>query len=419
VRQVEAIYYLHDLSTFNVYKVKHNDTDSLENVVNGMTKTIYFFEPGEDNKRPPKYFAIPSLSTLSPNEDRIHEYVKHAAVKRLYFPVWSESEYWAVGLNEKLDKDDINERYYKYGGILCYLFRDKYILEEELGKCLTTDKLAQFLRAEVTDVGTDGRNRNASGYLVSYTDIPCDGDGAFESRTLTLTLTSLYVKQKIRENIFLKSEVESAKEVLNVLSGFRRDDFQGVFLESIFTTMIAGGQKTKWQACEVGTAEWKKHKRNKMTIERIPVVERDGVDNMEMSLHKKDLVLVPLNPLFPVVDIVESQPNEKEAVTAYKITWRKSHPFTMKALRALRETKLKIATSRLLKIFFVVPGNEETYAKRQKTAYLEDLKEDKEGQAKVLSADETEMWNKTSIYVVWPKEGWKPAIEHFFLQRRA
>ena len=134
-----------------------------------------------------------------------------------------------------------------------------------------------------------------------------------------------------------------------------------------------------------------------MTIERIPAVDETGKNTMANSLSKKEHVLVPLNPQFPVVDIVESQPNETEAVTAYQITWQATHPFRMEALCQLREKELKIATSRQLKIYFVVPGKGETYAKKQKTDYLEQKKK------KNLSADETEMWNNTSIYVLRPK----------------
>ena len=115
--------------------------------------------------------------------------------------------------------------------------------------------------------------------------------------------------------------------------------------------------------------------------------------------------------------IVESQPNEKEAVTAYQITWQDKHPFRMEALCQLREKELKIARSRLLKIFFVVPGNEETYAKRQKTDYLKKDKKNEASQTKVWIADETEMWKNTPIYVLRPKEGWKSAIETFFFTK--
>jgi hypothetical protein len=416
VRQVAKTYFLHDLRTHNVYKIEYKDEYSLETLVNGMTETLYFFEPGPDNKRSPTSFTIPSLSTLSPNEDRIKEYSKQNTVIELFFPVWSESEYWAVGLNEKRAKEDIKDRYNKYGGILRHLFRNKVGLEMGLYRCLTTDKLAQFLRAEVTDVDTDERNGNASGYLVCYAEIPFDGVGAFKSRKLRLT--SSYARQKIRENMDLVTEVESAKKVLKVLSGARMFDFGGNFLESTFTTMIAGGpRKTKWEACKVGTAEWNGHTRNKMTVECIAAIEREGVDNMANSLSKDAGVLVPSNPNFPVVDIVESQPNEKEAVTAYQITWQDKHPFRMEALCQLREKELKIARSRLLKIFFVVPGNEETYAKRQKTDYLKKDKKNEASQSKGWSADETEMWKNTPIYVLRPKEGWKSAIETFFFTK--
>jgi hypothetical protein len=69
VRQVEGTYFLHDLTTLNVYQMKYdyNDDIALENVVNGMIETIYFYEPGRDKVGSPVYYTIPSLSTLSPN----------------------------------------------------------------------------------------------------------------------------------------------------------------------------------------------------------------------------------------------------------------------------------------------------------------------------------------------------------------
>jgi hypothetical protein len=208
VRQVADTYFLHDLSTHNVYQMTYdyNSDFALENVVNGMTETLHFYEPRDDMNLPPKYFTIPSLSTLSPNQKRIKEYIKHCTVQKLYFPVWSKSEYAAVGLNQGIDQDEIEDRYYKCGGILRHLFHDKSILQGELESHLGTDRLTKFLRSEVFGVDAETGNGNASGYLVCYTDIPFDGDRAFKSRKLMLT--SSYVREKTRENINLVSEVD-------------------------------------------------------------------------------------------------------------------------------------------------------------------------------------------------------------------
>jgi hypothetical protein len=249
-------------------------------------------------------------------------------------------------------------------------------------------------------------NGNASGYLVCYTDIPRDGDRAFESRKLRLT--SLHVREKIREYLNLVSEIEKAKKVLEALSGTvtEKVDLGGAYLEATVATMIAAGRSNnmKWQIREVGTAKWKEYKPIKRTVELV------GVDNMANSLSKQKRLFLSSKRSFPVVDIVESQPKAGAPVTTYQTTWRVSHPTTMGALRKLRQTELEIGSKRLLKIVFVVPENEETYAKREKTEYL---KEDEKG----LSADETKMWNNTSIYVLRLKDGWQKAIETFFFTK--
>jgi hypothetical protein len=101
---VNQALYLHDLLTLNVYRMKCNDTIDLEDVVGAMTETLYFFEPAEEKVRSPVDHPIPSLCTLSPNRNRTHEYFKSEDAARLYFPVWSESEYKAVGRNENVDE---------------------------------------------------------------------------------------------------------------------------------------------------------------------------------------------------------------------------------------------------------------------------------------------------------------------------
>jgi hypothetical protein len=340
------------------------------------------------------------LSTLSPNKNRIADYVKHNTVQELFFPVWSQREYWAIGLNEGIVQEEIDDRYNKFGGIVRHLFRNKSMAQRELDVHLGGEELDSILKSEVTNVDTDPGKGNVSGYLVCYTDIPCSGDRAFESRELMLT--SSFVRDAIRENMELISQDESVKKVRKALGGNRKADLGGFYLEVTFTAMIQGGsRKTKWKSREVGTAEWKDHQQEERTVER--------VDNMASWLSYEALLLVPLSRSFPVVDIVESQPEAAEAVTAYQITWRDNHPITMGALRKLRGEMLEIGSTRPLKIFFVVPGKEEAYAKRQKMTYLPML------QRTALSvAENKEMWDNTSIYVLKPKEDWKNAIETFF-----
>jgi hypothetical protein len=209
VRQVKNSFFLHDLTTLNVYKIEYKDEDSLETVVNGMTETIYFYEPGTGNEGSPVYYTIPSLSTLSPNPVRIKEYIKKTTTKKLFFPVWREGDYGAVGLKQGLKQDDIDDRYYMFGGILRHLFHDEYHLQRELEAHLGRGRLEQVLKSVVNDT--------VSGYLVCYTDIPYDGDQAFESRELMAT--SSYVKDKIRESTKLVPIDEKARKVLEVLQG--------------------------------------------------------------------------------------------------------------------------------------------------------------------------------------------------------
>jgi tRNA A37 threonylcarbamoyladenosine biosynthesis protein TsaE len=200
VRQLKDTFFLHDLSSLNVYKIKYNNVTALETVVNGMTKTLYFFEPGEDKNLPPKYFTIPSLSTLSQNQERIKDYAKHRNVKFLFFPVWSFSEYYDVGAKEGIDPDELEDRYDSFGGILGHLFCDKYILQKEVDSCLGKDTVVQLLKSEVKDVDIVTGNGKFSGHLVCYIDVPYDGDQAFESRSLTVT--SKQVKGKMREIMY-------------------------------------------------------------------------------------------------------------------------------------------------------------------------------------------------------------------------
>jgi hypothetical protein len=396
VRQVDQALYLHDLSTLNVYRMKCNDTIDLEVVVSAMTETLYFFEPGENKTRSPTYLAIPSLCTLSPNVDRIHTYRKHTAVLKLYFPVWSSSEYEAVGRNQNIAKDEIDHRFFMYGGILRHLFANRDYLRDELKRRLQEGELEKFLLAEIYDVDTVTGTGKASGYLVCYTDIPIGGEKPFRSRKLVLT--SMYVRESIREHIRLVTEEQLAMKVLRVLNNVVNADLGGWSLESTVATMIAGGSdKTPWSATEVETVEWMVH--------TLPTAEVVRVDSM-LTYKKPRALLVSSSRNFPVVDIVDSLPDEGGAVNAYQVTWRDKHPFTMRSLCDMRGM-LNMDSERKLKIFFVVPQFEDLYARRHKKYYCKDFK------TVVWNKETTETWNNTSIYVLRPDLGWKQAIDNF------
>jgi hypothetical protein len=127
---------------------------ALVRVVRAMTETLHFFEPAKDKELSPVYLAIPSLCTLSPNHRRIHTYSKGGAVSNLFFPVWSNREYKAVGRNQNIALPEIEHRFYRYGGIIRHLFATRKDLDRELDTRLQKDNLGKFLLAEVTDVDT-------------------------------------------------------------------------------------------------------------------------------------------------------------------------------------------------------------------------------------------------------------------------
>jgi hypothetical protein len=371
----------------------------LEDVVGAMTETLFFFEPAEEKVRSPVDHPIPSLCTLSPNHNQTHEYLKSEDAARLYFPVWSESEYMAVGRNENIDNDTMTERYYMYGGILRHLFLDGSVLLEELSTRLKeSEDLKRILLAEVTDVDAQKGRGTVSGCLVCYTDVPFDGDKPFKSKKLALT--SLYVREKIRETIKLVSEFELASKVLQVLKGRRTDELGGSSLESTVASMIAGGsRKIKWEAREVETGEWIHYKLAPTTVKR--------VREMEIS-NKGRALLVSSNRNFPVVDIVDSQPDIEGVVIAYQVTWQENHPFNMGALHDLRR-ELKINPNSMLKICFVVPQHADQYASRSKNSYCKDFQN-----LNRSVNNNNEVWTNTSIYVLRPKDDrWIQAVETF------
>ena len=76
IRQVNLQVYLIDLWDASVYEWT-TPLQHIENCSMDLTRTLYFFEPGDGKETSPIRMQIPSLSTLSPYETRrIQEYVK-------------------------------------------------------------------------------------------------------------------------------------------------------------------------------------------------------------------------------------------------------------------------------------------------------------------------------------------------------
>ena len=132
IRQVKSKVEVFDLVEAKVYNWMVA-TKVIEAISRKMKKTLYFFEPGGDSTMSPLEVFIPSLSTLSPFEDRIKEYLKRFCTFAYFWP-WSFGEMWAVVCNSGISMDlvEFQRRHNKFGGILRNVLGEQTDADEQL-----------------------------------------------------------------------------------------------------------------------------------------------------------------------------------------------------------------------------------------------------------------------------------------------
>ena len=407
IRMVGDNFSLLDLDTCEGFALngrKHH----VEMLLSGHGKILYLYEPAAMVHQPPLFVEAPSLSTLSPRKDRIHEEYRKTHPHELYMPVGEYNEMEYIAEEEKLDLGILERNFEVFGGIFqwCLLFqtdKDREIKQKEVdAKCNhVTAETLRSIAAHIDD-HQDARQDDISGFVCCYTDIPTDGDAPFKAPSLTLT--SHYVRQRLTEKMTLASLLDNLRMLANVLNN-KSGDPSGLDLEASVVHMLsAGPRKVRWQYQGVpgepdtslkGLAGHSKRK-----------VTRDDMFNPA-------LVNYPIDKSYPLADcvlVIQGVP------FAFQTTWQKDHAFKLRTLRLFRDM-LGLLITQTLNICFVNPNYTDTYARRPRNNYLA---KGEDPSKPILDSNKNElmtgpqvgtMWGNTRILVALPEDkDWHRAI---------
>jgi hypothetical protein len=379
-------------------------------ILEQLRKTVYFFEPERAQDQVPlNLVATPSLATVSPYVPRIREHVKSNYVL-LYFPDWTDPQLCGVAEDDETVRvwltaaDQIRDRFYKFGGIIRHILEpDTSNIEKAQKERLQVADI-HVLRSNVANVDRDTTGNNVSGYLLCYTNIPVTGDRRFMDKELAYT--SRAVEHAVRLKFHTCTTTQHFEGVLNHMND-RIDDRAGIQLELVGTHLLSLGNAVRWTCVQVGVV-------GRWTSFRSHVREVFQTEDVARALHEThNKIIKSTNPNFPVADVVFSADNAVDPINTIQFTWQLSHPFTLNSLCNFRMNHLNIGHDRIVNVYYMVPGNEEVYARKEKSSFLKgnpdvDLKL---RQTTVLAADMRTMWQNTHLFVVKPVMQWRILLE--------
>ena len=404
IRQVDSTVYVIDLASARVCRWETTPNHLLD-ISRCLTRTLYFFEPGDNPSRAPLGVVVPSLSTLSPYEVRIKEYSKRFTT-RLYLWPWSFVELWAVvrDANLSLDFDEFFQRYYKFGGILRHVLgedRDAAAKPTSRLKEISVDILSSI----ALNIDREQQGHNVSGYLVCYDSRWVEGDERFSKKNLEYT--SLQVEEEVAARLHVKPMKVKMQGVLERMNGLIID-MSGKMLESAAMELLSEGTLYSWESRKVGSADsaWQPFsmtKKKKMLVYSI-----------EQVFSQREVIIAPSRVSFPVIDFLCSLPDACGPVVSFQCTWQPNHPFTVRALYDLRCNHMKIGDDQIVEIYLVTPGKEDACVSKQKNDFLDgpldvDLKFTKT--LAVPASRLSTMWENTRILFVRPRNSWEKSIQ--------
>jgi hypothetical protein len=385
---------------------------------------------------------------------KVHQEMADAAKASLSQQVENDGEAGGEG-NDFFE--ELFERYQKFGGILRYIVAGKlkfstYVEELEdrvMGLNLT------ILRSKALNIDREATGNNVSGFILCYDGkqdaifARSQGQGSVGFDKKVLKFTSAYVESKADEVLVREPLKEKMEIVLQRLNDDITMDLSGKNLEAAATEFLRD-TVVKWEVKKAGRhVGWATYNPNntKRTVMR-------QYDISEHLTHPV-LILVSTNTSFPVGDMVISkgvspplstqalvksaplphgtpQPIAPGATVApiilpppvlvFQCTWQTTHPFSVRALYQLRRKKLHLADSQKVFLFFIVPGKEESYAKRARGDYLKgsvDVRLEYSTHEIVEAPALQEMWSNTEVYILRPVNAWSTIIGNWLLGQKS
>lgn len=407
IRQVGQVLYLIDLSNAQIRRLQMDITIATDCLDLLSDRVLYFFEPLNDRTILPLPVGLDSLATLSPFEERTHEYEKNR-FKEFTFPCWTLEHLTTSAENDPniiLELEDVATRFSRFGGIIRHVFAQDTAKYENDQNTRIKDADLTVLRARTTGINSDPKaiGKNVSGILLCYCNIPTEGTTRFQNPELDFT--SNYVAGRIRERLKDYSIEEHIQVVVDHLDG-QQADRGGLHLQEVVSFLLAKGTDVKWQHKQVTDPA---STNNQWFSFRTQVREVVKSYHIAEQLTASKKVLVSMNTNFPLADIVFSCGKDIAVIDSFQVTWQSSHPFTLRALYTLREIYLKIRDTVKIRVFFVTPKEEDAYAAKSKGSFLSGSV-DKElkytSNTKIRPERLQLMWQNTDIYIFKPSAPW-------------
>jgi hypothetical protein len=306
-----------------------------------------------------------------------------------------------MGQNAQLDFQ-LTDRYNRFGGIIRHVLSSDISTFVSKQRDRIRDADLTVLRATTTGIDSDPKasGKNVSGYLLSYCNIPTTGPDRFEK--WQLDFTSNFVRDEIRKRLNDYSIDDHIRIVADCLSN-NQEDRGGLHLQETISYLLGKGSVVSWQYAEAvgGNFQWSSFQTRARTVSKLYAISE--------QLGASDKVLVSTNTNFPLADIIFSAPPPFAVIDSFQVSWQASHPFTVRALYMLRDIYLGIADTVQLRVFFVVPNKEDTYAARLKQQFLKgNIQKDLDytKNIKISSSRLQLMWRNTSIFVLKPSNSW-------------
>lgn len=158
-------------------------------------RVLYFFEPLSNRNILPLAVQLPSLTTLSPVEQRAHEYKKNR-LSKLMFPCWTLDELSVAAQNDPdicLEFDEVAKRFHQFGGIIRHVFaidsQGAELEEEQRRRINESDPCILCAITTGIDADQNAPGENVSGYLLSYCNIQTAGPQQFRRAELDSQVT--------------------------------------------------------------------------------------------------------------------------------------------------------------------------------------------------------------------------------------
>ena len=256
----------------------------------------------------------------------------------------------------------------------------------------------------MTDINdTDGITASrAEGHsLAAERESLQEDDMTFDFGKKNLVYTSQAVEDAVTEKLQSLPVVEQVKCVLRRLKDGLPcfGDLTGKMLANVAMTLLSEGSNYNWVSHEVGGADWDLFKANRKTIKRTLII-REG-------LLESDLIIAPTKINFPLIDFLFSLSSTDTSVpvVAFKCTWDRKKPFTVRALYDLRCNQMNIPDDQILNIYLITPEKDKLYASRAKSDLLAgsldaDLRWGKD--KRVPASKLKTLWENTRIHVLRP-----------------